>query len=115
MPDSDHDRIVRLEEQIRAADSALELRTAEITRRLEILNHAHELARERDTEFVPRELYQSEHSLLIAAVSDNREKLGSLIAAGAGSSRTVSVFIAVAALVMSSGAALATIVYFATH
>lgn len=118
MPD-DHDRLIRLEEKQTAADFALELRTREIERRLDNLNHAHEQARQRDNEFVPRELYQSQHDLLVTAVGQNRDAITALTAGGVGrqqaDDRSTTVILAVVAVIVSFIGGAGTLIFLAVH
>ena len=46
------------EQRFQAMDTALELKAEELSRRLEILNHAHEQAREIQSTYVPREVFE---------------------------------------------------------
>jgi len=47
------------EQRFAAMDTALELKSEELSRRLDILNHAHEQAREVQSTYVPREVFEA--------------------------------------------------------
>jgi len=46
------------EQRFEAMDEALRLKSEELSRRLDILNHAHEQAREVQSTYVPREVFE---------------------------------------------------------
>jgi hypothetical protein len=49
----------RLDERFVAQEEAGRLRAEELARRLEVLNHAHEQAREKERDFISRETYET--------------------------------------------------------
>ena len=49
----------RLDERFRAQERANTLKAEELARRLEVLNHAHEQAREKERDFISRETYET--------------------------------------------------------
>ena len=49
----------RLDERFQAQEHANELKAEELARRLEVLNHAHEQAREKERDFISRETYET--------------------------------------------------------
>ena len=49
----------RLDERFIAQERANELKAEELARRLEVLNHAHEQAREKERDFISRETYET--------------------------------------------------------
>jgi hypothetical protein len=58
-----HERIIALEKVIHTRlegnDKALELKSQELARRLEVLNHAHQEARDKEATFLPRETWEA--------------------------------------------------------
>jgi hypothetical protein len=58
----------RLTERRTADIAALTLQAREYERRLETLNHAHEQAREKERDFLPREAYDAAHQNLMRRV-----------------------------------------------
>ncbi len=55
------------EQRFAAIDKAIVLAAEEIARRLEVLNHAHELAREKERDFIRREAFET----FVQRVSDD--------------------------------------------
>jgi len=49
----------RLDERFEAQERANQLKSEELARRLEVLNHAHEQAREKERDFISRETYET--------------------------------------------------------
>ena len=69
---TDHDHIARLavlEERLRGMDEALRVRTAEIARRLDDLNHSHDQALSVQKTYVSEEVHDRDVTALRATVS----------------------------------------------
>jgi hypothetical protein len=47
------------EQRFTSTDKAIVLAASELARRLEVLNHAHELAREKERDFIGREAFET--------------------------------------------------------
>src|ERR1700732_1170622 len=59
------------EQRFTSTDKAIVLAASELARRLEVLNHAHELAREKERDFIGREAFET----LAQRVSDDLASL----------------------------------------
>jgi hypothetical protein len=72
------------EQRFRASDTALHISAGELSRRLDALNHAHELARQKEADFIGREAFNT----FTARTSDDFAGLRKEIQATAGAVNT---------------------------
>ena len=56
--DNERDRLYL--ERFQSQEKALQLKAEELSRRLDVLNHAHEQAREKERDFISREVYEKQ-------------------------------------------------------
>ena len=71
--DNERDRLYL--ERFQSQERALQLKAEELSRRLDVLNHAHEQAREKERDFIGREVYEKQVDQVAADFRTLREEI----------------------------------------